>query len=519
MRSLSPKSLAIAALALALILFVVAGALESRAPLLPAAAALAVAAGLGVKARMGRHPTAADTERFLVDQLVTRGYAGAFKLSGLQSRAARGFGRLQFNVRYDAELIMTEPLYRPVQLTPEMTGRFTPRRISALCSIANRLGSELGPKAEGVAKTVPPDPFEFRYVEAASAQGLTLRLEGTSEVRWGRRGGWVYADDGLPAVFDRLLKTGLPRARYGHAVVLDSSDGRVWFRDTMRAWEAFESRVADLQRNAEETRTERAREVVVRFFAKVTTGAVFHGQGTSTTGQMGPTPYFLEFTALDAGTGVATFSLRNDSGWSRARTFTGIVSGDANGEAAVLSAHTRAVDARPEGGPLLDAAADFELEARWLAEEGGVLLATCGDLVLKLERLAPEQVAERRASVYPREGLLRAAMHAGTTFAGTLRGEGAVETFTLVFQESDEGASAAEVRCGSATARYAVELAGSPYAQERCDVVLRLVRDSVPGMFASIEWIRLDLRGADWEGKAGPGEAERHVRLRRVRSG
>ncbi|BET67132.1 hypothetical protein ASA1KI_20500 [Opitutales bacterium ASA1] len=518
MRSLSPKSLAIAALALALILFVVAGALESRVPLLPAAAALAVAAGLGVKARMGRHPTAADTERFLVDQLVTRGYAGAFKLSGLQSRAARGFGRLQFNVRYDAELIMTEPLYRPVQLTPEMTGRFTPRRISALCSIANRLGSELGPKAEGIAKTVPPDPFEFRYVEAASAQGLTLRLEGASDVRWGRRGVWVYADDGLPTVFDRLLKTGLPRARYGHAVVLDSSDGRVWFRDTMRAWEAFEARVAELQRSAEESRTERAREVVVRFFAEVATGTVFHGQGTSATGQMGPTPYFLEFTALDAGAGVATFSLRNDSGWSRARAFTGVVSGDPSGESAVLTAHTRAVDARPEGGPLLEVGADFDLDVRWLAEAGGGLLGTCGDVVLKLDPLTPDQTVERRASVYPREGLLRVAMQAGATFAGTLRGDGVIETFTLAFRESDEGTSEAEVRCGSEMLRYAVEPAGSPYAQERCDIVLRRAEGGEAGVFASICWIRLDLRGGDWEGRAGPGEVEKQVRLRRVRS-
>src|SRR5690606_32768704 len=132
--------------------------------------------------------------------------------------------------------------------------------------------------------------------------------------------------------------------------VLDSTDGKVWFRDTMHAWSEVEEQVAALQLLVEETRTERARAAAARFFATVKPGALFHGIGGTLTGQVSPTPFFLEFTAMDEATASASFLLRNDSGWHHARAFTGVVAGDAGGEAAIVSGHTRAVDSVPEGG-------------------------------------------------------------------------------------------------------------------------------------------------------------------------
>ncbi len=527
MRLFSNKVLAVGLFAAALVALAAAGATESRF-LGVTVLALVVGAGVfGVRARLGRHPTSADTERFLVDLLVARGYGGAIKLASVKSRAERLFGRLQFMVRFSARITVTEPLYATVPLTPEMTGRFTARRISTLCAIARKLSDELGPQADGIGKRLPPDPFEHRYVVAASAQGLSFDLQGSARVGWARSG-WRYALKEMSAEFDKLLKTGLPRARHGQAVVLDSTDGRIWFRDTMRAWSEFEEQVAALQVLAEETRTERARAAAARFFAAVGPGMIFHGMGGTLTGQVSPTPFFLEFTAMDEATASASFILRNDSGWRNARAFTGVVAGDAGGEAAIVSGHTRAVDSIAEGGPILDAGADFEMEVRWIVEPGNAVACSSGDFLLKLSLVSPDEVAMRRAGALPREALARAAMADGLAYSGTIRSDAGAETLSLVFNhEPDGGRALATIEGESESTVCAVEIAINRYASEPCDLLLvRLPRasatdeaDETPVMIEPWRRMRLGIQGHTLEGWAEIGDGRSVVKLRRVHTG
>jgi hypothetical protein len=429
-------------------------------------------------------------------------------------------------VRFSAQITVTEPLYRTVPLTQEMTGRFTARRISTLCAIARKISDELGLQAEGIGKRIPPDPYEHRYVVAASTQGLSFGLQGRARVGW-TRNRWRYALQEMSAEFDRLLKTGLPRARHGEAVVLDSTDGKVWFRDAMRAWSTFEEEVAELQRLAEDTRTERARAAAASFFEAVRPGMIFHGMGGTLTGQVAPTPFFLEFTALDEAGSSASFTLRNDSGWSKARAFTGVVAGDSDGEAAIVSGHTRAVDAIMEGGPILDACSDFEMEVRWILEPGNQIACASGDFLLKLVLVPPELVATRRAETLRREPLVRAAIADGVAYAGSMRNENEVTTLSLVFHyETERDRATAVAEDSTEAVRCVAEVATNRYASEPCDVLLtRLPQvegegespgDDVPMIAGRWRRMQLVLEGNSFEGWADAGGTRWPVRLRRV---
>ncbi|MGH8019456.1 MAG: hypothetical protein ACREIA_14460 [Opitutaceae bacterium] len=531
MRFLSNNTLAVGLCAAAAFVLVAAGAAESRVLGLGVLALVMAAAVFGVRARLGRHPTSADTERFLVGQLVERGYGGAITLTSVKSRAQRLFGRLQFMVRFSAQVTVNEPLYQSVPLTTEMTGRFTARRVSTLCAIARKISDELGPRADGIGGRVPPDPYERRYVVAASEQGLAFHLQGGARVAWVRNG-WRYTLKEMSAEFGKLLETGLPRAKHGQAVVLDSTDGKVWFRDTMRAWSEFEEEIAALQRIAEEARTERARAAAARFFEFIKPGAIFHGIGGTLTGQVPPTPFFLEFTVVDEAAASASFTLRNDSGWQKARAFTGVVSGDDSGEAAIVSGHTRAVDSIEEGGPILDAGTDFEMEVRWIVEPGNQVACSSGDFLLKLSLVPPEEIAMRHAEVLPREALVRAAVADGAAYAGTIRGGAGAEAVSLVFNyKPREDRTIAAIEGGNGLVACSVEIAITRYASEPCDVLL--VRLSVatpvagenetPAPVEPWTWSRmqLSLQGDSLEGWAGTGgDGDRSsVTLRRVLTG
>lgn len=521
MRFLSSKILAATCVVCALVFLVVAGVLESRAALMPGVALMLGALVFGVRASLGRHPGAADTERFLVDLLVKRGFGGAFHLDGVKSRAARLFGRNWFTVKFSADVTFTEPLYQATKLTAEMCGRINARRVSALTVVARRLATELGPQADGIEKRIPPDPFDREYIMAASTQGLKISVGGDVRVGW-KDGLWLYSLTDTTPEFDMMLKIGLPRAAFRDAVVLDSTDGKMWLRDVMRAWERFEQDVGSLQRIAEEARTERAREAAGRFFTNVHAGTVFAGMGETHTRQVPPTPFFVEIISVDRASGTVSFLLRNDSGWGYARPFTGVVAGEPSGEAILLMGHTRACDAHADTGPLLSAASDFGMELRWVVDPGDRMIVSSGDFVLKLERVSDETLLNERARIFPREPLVRAACAPGLKYVGHVRTDGDSAAVSLnLIEASGNGTASARVEGEGWSALFDVSVAVNRYASEPADLHLlprkAAAGDDEEGGGGVDGWerVRLSVDGNRLEGFVETQTEKHPIRLRR----
>ena len=144
--------------------------------------------------------------------------------------------------------------------------------------------------------------------------------------------------------------------------------------------------------------------------------------------------------------------------------------------------------------------------------------------MLRLVLLSPQIVALRRAEVYPREALVRAAIATGTSYTGIVRSVSGVESVSLSFQHKDETRDViATVGCAGRRAQFAVELVLRPNGKEACDVLLLPARTGPglkgPGAKASALdlWgpVKLSLQGGGLEGWTDVSGESAAVRLRR----
>ncbi len=501
MRFTSSTFLAIACLIAAFALMALAGLLKVREIYVPVFLLLIAAAFFGYRAFSGTLPTAEDTERFLIGLLASKGFGGAFCVSDVSSRAARGAAAGKAIVRFSAQVSMTEPLYKTALLDETQCAGFTPRRVSALLAAAQRLRGELGEAAGALAARPPEDPFDRRYLTAAAKQGLSVAFSGVAGASH-NAGQWKLRVEELSGEFGGLVRTGLPRAAFPDAIVLDSSDGRQWVRDTMKAWVDFSAEVGELQKLADRLAAERAAAAVAAFFTVVRAGAFFSGPGASAAGQGAGTPFFLEWTSLEPAEKRAAFLLRNDGAWRLRRPFAGTVAGDPATGSALLRARTSAADAIPGAGPLLGVAAEFELEVRWRPDAPGLLAVAAGDFSAALLELAPAGLEAARAAAFPFERLLEQRLAPGARHSGRATGEGFDAALRLEFVEGPEpGRPLARVSCREAGGLFTVEIVSNRHAEAPRDLVLAPTAGFAPGADAEA-WtsLALTLTAAGFEG-------------------
>lgn len=467
-------------------------------------------------------PGAADTEAFLVGLLASRGYAGAFELKDLRHEVYTGARIL---VRFAADVVFTEPLYRPADPPALLFEGFNPRRLAWVRKIVGQLADENAPGAAELRARMPVDPYQRKHVSVKTAKGAKARVTGSASATR-TPNGWVYALEDFGGTLGATADTGEPIAALGEPLIANHRESERWMRDTIGSWRRYEREVHALRQKMELARADYAGRAIEAFFATVKAGAYFHGTGETVSGQQAPAHFFLEVVSADAQSRTVVFLLRNDGTWAQARRFAGGVGYNEGEHVVEINATTRAQDACPSGGPVVGSEGSFALRLHFSPGMPSTLSSFGGDLMLMLEEIARDALEPIRARAYARRQRLVDSVAPGTVFVGQavhVRGD---RPLALTFVPGpDRGPVMARVETADWSGMFTVQERCNRYETAGFDLVLepvvKLGSDGPPDAASHETWARLSLVVEENQltGRIdGPGQPWQ-VTLRRSSSG
>ncbi len=442
-------------------------------------------------------PSASDTEAFLVGLLASRGYAGAFELKDLRHEVYTGGGLSRILVRFGAEVVFSEPLYRAADPPALLFEGFNPRRLAWVRKIVTQLADENAPGAADLRARMPADPYQRKHVSLKTAKGAKVRVTGSASAAH-TPNGWVYTVEEFGGTLGSTAETGEPIAALGEPLIINHRESERWLRDTIGSWRRYEREVHAVRQKLELARADYAGRAIEAFFATVKAGTFFHGTGETASGQQAPAHFFLEIVSADAQSRGIVFLLRNDGTWAQARRFAGMVGYNEGEHVVEINATTRAQDACPSGGPVVGSEGSFALRLHFAPGMPSTLSSFGGDLMLMLEEIARDALEPIRMRAYARRQRLVEAVAPGTVFVGQAvhaRGERAL---ALAFVPgADKGSVMARLETAEWSGMFTVQERCNRYETAGFDLVLEPVvklggdRPQDPGSYEA--WLRLNL--------------------------
>lgn len=489
-------------------------------------AALSVAAGMiGLYGGERGVPTLADTEVFLTGTLAARGFGGAFELKDLQHELFTGGGASRMLVRFAADVVFSEPLYRAADPPAVLFEGFNPRRLSWVRKIIAQLVDENAPGAAELRARMPPDMYQRKHVAVKTAKGGKARVTGSATVA-SSANGWIYTLDELGGTLGNTADMGEPVGALGDPLILNHRESERWVRETIVAWRRYEREVQALRQKVELSRADHAARAIETFFGTVKAGTFFHGTGEAASQQQGPAYFFLEVVSADAESALVVFLLRNDGTWSQARRFAGPVGYNDAEHVVEVNVATRAEDAFPQGGPLVGNPGAFALRFHFAPGMPSGLSTYGGDFMLLLEEVARESLEPIRARAYVRRQRLADAISPGATFVGQSVGPRGETAIALTFVPGpDRGGVMARLETAEWSGMFTVQERCNRYETAGYDIVLEPVvslggeRPQDPTSHDAWRRVGLTVEDNQLSGRIECPGAALQVQLRRSSSG
>ena len=420
-------------------------------------------------------PSSTDTEAFLLGLLTSRGYGGAFELKDLQHDVYTGGGSGKILVRFGAEVVFSEPLYRVADPPASLFEGFSPRRLSWVRKCIAQLVDENAAGAADLRARMPADVYQRKHVAVKTAKGAKARVTGSATAT-SATGRWAYTLEDFGGTLGTTADTGEPLAVLGDPLILNNRDSERWVRETIVAWRRYEREVQALRQKMELARADHASRAVDTFFSTIKAGTFFHGTGEASSRQQGPAYFFLEIVSADAGAGGVVFVLRNDGVWSQARRFAGAADYNEGEHVVEINAVTRAQDAFPNGGPIVGSEGAFSLRFHFTPGMPSGLSTYGGDLMLMLEEVPREGLEPIRARAYARRQRLIEAIAPGTTFVGQAANARGELALALTFVPgADRGAVMARLETAEWSGMFTVQERCNRYEAAGYDLVLEPV--------------------------------------------
>jgi len=420
-------------------------------------------------------PSATDTEAFLLGLLASRGYGGAFELRDLQHEVFTGGGSAKILVRFGADVVFTEPLYRAADPPAALFEGFSPRRLSWVRKCIAQLVDDNTAGAVDLRGRMPPDLYQRKHVAQKTAKGAKARVTGSAAAA-NTPNGWVYTLEDFGGSLGTTADTGEPLAALGDPLILNNRDSERWVRETIVAWRRYEREVQAMRQKVELAQADHANRAIEAFFGAVKAGTFFHGTGEATSRQTGPAYFFLEIVSVDMETRGVVFLLRNDGVWSQARRFAGVVGYNEGEHAVEINAVTRAEDAFPAGGPIVGSEGAFSLRFHFTPGMPSGLSSFGGDLMLMLEEVAREALEPIRVRAYARRQRLAEAIAPGATFVGkAANARGEVALALTIVPGADRSSIMARLETPGWSGMFSVQERCNRYDTAGHDLVLEPV--------------------------------------------
>jgi hypothetical protein len=420
-------------------------------------------------------PSSTDTEAFLIGLLASRGYGGAFELKDLQHEVFTGGGSSKILVRFGADVVFSEPLYRVTDPPASLFEGFSPRRLSWVRKCIAQLVDENAAGAADLRARMPADVYQRKHVAAKTAKGAKARITGSASAA-STPNGWVYNLEDFSGSLGTTAETGEPLGALGDPLILNNRDSERWVRETIVAWRRYEREVQALRQKVELARADHASRAIETFFTTVKAGTFFHGTGEASSRQQSPAYFFLEVVSADAETRGIVFLLRNDGVWSQARRFAGMVGYNEGEHVVEINAATRAEDAFANGGPIVGSEGAFTLRFHFTPGMPSGLSTFGGDLMLMLEEVAREGLEPIRVRAYSRRQRLVETMASGATFVGQASNTRGELALALTFVPgADRGAVMARLETAGWSGMFGVLERCNRYEAAGYDLVLEPV--------------------------------------------
>lgn len=276
-------------------------------------------------------------------------------------------------ITYQASAATPEPLYVAMDaadfLTRQLqidTTKLRAARAALDGASAARVRELAGP---------PPavdDPLQAIVLHQSAAQGTTVDHQGSLLARRAPAGWYLELKSGR---FLAALPEGQPRASFGAKTYLenDAADQAALRQLASHQTVYAEQVMAAREKVQDEIRREREQRRA-RFLATLQPGALFIGSAVNRHDHTS-VALSLEITELGSANQQVTALLRNDGGWSDARTFQGEWREDADAEHFSLVLGTRYNQAVRGAGPLLDASDNWTLNLT-VANDGSLAAQT-----------------------------------------------------------------------------------------------------------------------------------------------
>lgn len=375
-----------------------------------AAAIIVAAVAIGIYQQVSRHPS----DSVLLSGLSVQANSTGWTFSA-PKRQENIYSDGRVTGSFTAKAVLKESLYQKVDTTS-----FLKESLSAdtdkLAELRASLNTSRGQKLQELAHItlLPKNPLDVVLIKEVAARGLESVYEGNYEAE--KHGSnWIIRYHG------GVVNTpygALPRSQYDTSV-LDAKDPNTTpaLKAMLEANTSLEKNLSLAREQLEELLRKEHGARTATFAALLKPGTLFTGSAVQRYNQR-TFPIWIELTSVSTSPGQVQALMRNDGGWSDARTFQGEWKTDANAEKCVLVLRTHSNQAIREAGPFLET--DDSWTITFTVGQDGAIEATNDSYGYRLTRIPDADAAAVQQKLQaPLQSLLAAAA-AGTTYQGAI---------------------------------------------------------------------------------------------------
>lgn len=341
----------------------------------------------------------------------------------------------QADIHYHAVAVLTEPLYEQLEATAVLRDQLK-LDLDAWQKARKTLAGQGGARILELAglKGVDDTLLQTTFLKEVSPKGQQVQFDGRLRASKSE-GGWKLETQGGNTAAG--APQGQPRANFpGRTSVVSDPSELEKLRELAKAQAEVPVKIEQAMAAYAQERQAEQEKAMAQSLESMAPGTLFAGTAKGGTGA--PTPLYLEITTLRTKEKQVIALLRNEGGWSDARTFQGSFAASPVDGALTVTLVTQRGQAVRKGGPFLERNESWQVVFQF---SEGRLTGRSGDWEYALTRLSEPDAAARKKELDGEAGLLREATLAGKVYRGTIRGKSAPDTFECLLrfkrQEND----------------------------------------------------------------------------------
>jgi hypothetical protein len=312
-------------------------------------------------------------------------------------------------IKFSARIQLKESLYAMTEYPALLTGSLKNDDIKLSMAKVERIERLLNEKPQSIKSGIPFNPFEHAYIVVTGQAGEQIVVSGSvSAVRKGDA--WTF-DKKTFAFFREhgITINGSPRNTFAYPIDIGAPVDIQTVSGEIGAWKAVMTDITLWTDKANKREAELAveREARIRNSGPLLVKALkyrdifFCTAQVQSGGQTVSVPMIAEMISVNIKSNSISFNLRNDSGWTKARPFSGDFKYDPETNLFTITARSNRNQSIDRGGPLIGISDIVTVEFDFDATKPDELIRRSGSgFSFTMTRVKPDDVQRLKRKIY-----------------------------------------------------------------------------------------------------------------------